>query len=273
VDVTEALSPRSSFTVAGSYGLVHFTNNTLTLVNGALVSGDFIDSRQISAQGGYNYQVTRKDQVAIVYGYQSFHYPSSVGSNFDTNLINLLYGHRISGRMDFVIGGGPQWTNITSTDPVTLLRVNINQLNLSGRALLRYRFPRTSVGLFYDHYNTSGSGVFAGARSDVARISATHPFGRLWTSSFDIGYTHNDRLGTALIGPVPSTASSYGYVYAGGAVRRQIGREFSAFLSYQFNYLGFSNSFCTNGVPCNRASQRYVAILGVDWHPHPIRLD
>jgi hypothetical protein len=272
VDVTQGLSPRSSVTAAGSYGLVHFTDNTPTLVNGVLVSGGFIDSRQVSAQAGYNYQVTRKDQLALVYGYQRFTYPNSPGRSFDTNLINLLYGHRITGRMDFVIGGGPQWTNISSVDPVTNKPVTSNQVNLSGRALLRYRFPRTNVGLYYDHYNTSGSGFFAGAKSDVARLSATHPLGRLWTSTVDVGYTHNDRLAIAL-GPIPLSASSYGYIYAGGSVRRQFGREFSAFLSYQFNYLNFDSSFCTNGTPCNRTGQRHVAIVGVDWHPHPIRLD
>jgi hypothetical protein len=273
VDVTEGLSPRSSVTAAGSYGLVHFTDNIPTLINGQLLSGSFIDSRQVGAQGGYNYQMTRKDQLALVYGYQSFRYPSSVGSNFNTNLINLLYGHRITGRMDFVIGGGPQWTNISSTDPITNKRVNSSQLNLSGRALLRYRFPRTNVGLYYDHYNTSGAGIFAGAKSDVARLSATRPFSRLWMSSVDVGYTHNSRLAIALVSPIPSPATSYGYIYAGGSVRRQIGREFSAFLSYQFDYVGFDASFCMNGVPCSRTSQRHVAIIGVDWHPHPIRLD
>ena len=43
-------------------------------------------------------------------------------------------------------------------------------------------------------------------------------------------------------------------------------------VSYQFNDLMFDTSFCTVA-PCNRTSQRHVALIGVDWHPHPIRLD
>lgn len=273
VDVTEGLNPRSSVTAAGSYSLVQYTDNTQRLSNGLVVSGGFLDSRQVSAQVGYNYQMTRKDQLALVYGYQSFSYPNSVGNNFNTNLINLLYGHRITGRMDFVIGGGPQFTNISSPEAGTNKRITSNQVNLSGRASLRYRFPRTSLGLYYEHYNTSGAGFFAGAKSDVARLSVTRPFGRLWVSSVNVGYTHNSRLAAALIAPIPSSALSYGYVYAGGALRRQFGRELSGFLSYQFNYLGFDSSFCTTGGPCSRTSQRHVAIVGLDWHPRPIRLD
>ena len=175
VDLSESLSPRTSVTLAGSYGLVHYTDNTL----------GFINSRQVSAQAGFDYQLNRKDQVGVSYGFQAFRYPSSIGSDFNTHVVHVLYGHRISGRMDLVLGVGPQLTLINNA-----LTGSTSRLSVSGDASLRYRFPTTSVGLFYNHYNSSGSGFFTGATSDVARVSVSRPFSRLWTATADVGFTH-----------------------------------------------------------------------------------
>jgi hypothetical protein len=254
-DITESLSPRSSVTAAGGYGLVHFTDNNPL---------GFIDSRQFTAQAGYNYQFNRRDQGAVVYGFQEFRYPYIAGSSFTTHMVHVLYGHRISGRMDLVLGGGPQWTIINNP-----LFGKDNRLSLSGRASLRYHFPHSTVGLFYEHHNTSGSGFFLGANTDVARVSLNRPLGRLWQLTADVGYSHNNRIEPAIAG---ISARTYQYAYVGGAAQRQLGRQFSLFLSYQFNDLLFDSSFCGSG-PCNRISQRHVAAVGLDWHPHPIRLD
>jgi hypothetical protein len=254
-DVTQSLSPRSSVTVAGSYGLVHFINDNT----------GFINSGQTVAQAGYDYRLSRRDQIGVIYGYQSFRYPAVVGTEFSTQILNILYGHRISGRMDLVVGGGPQFTHIKN-----VFTGSVNQISGSGRAALRYRLTHASVSLAYYHANTSGSGFFGGARSDVAVASLSRPFGRLWSATFDVGYNHGSR-----IAPTPSGigigAKSYSYAYLGGTAHRVLGRDFSLLLSYQFNRLLFDNSFCAAGGSCS--SQRHVAMVGLDWHPRPIRLD
>jgi hypothetical protein len=264
-DITESLNPRSSVTLAGSYGLVHFTNNNFGVINNQLVTA--INSQQVTAQAGYSYQLNHKDQIGLVYGYQDFSYPSSIGTSFNTNLVNVLYGHRISGRMDLVLGGGPQLTQIHNP-----LLGSSRRLSASGRASLRYRFPKTSVRLSYDHFNNNGSGFFVGASSDVARLDATRPIGRLWSGTANLGFTHNNRLVANPLG-IGVSAGSYDYLYAGGAMRRQLGRNFGLLISYQFNNLWFDSSFCGATTPCSRTSQRHVAAVGLDWHPHPIRLD
>ncbi|MBV9572715.1 MAG: hypothetical protein JOY93_01585 [Acidobacteriales bacterium] len=261
MDVVQSLSPRTSVTLTGAYGLVHYTDGT-ALVNGI----SLLDSRQTSAQAGYNYQLNRKDQIALVYGFQEFRYPGPVGSSFTTQLVNALYGHRISGRLDFVIGGGPQFIETKS-----FFSGSTRQISGSGRVSLRYKFPQTQMDLTYFRYTTSGSGFFAGATTDLARISASRPIARRWTAMADIGYAHSSRLGFSIFG-VPAQSDSY--VYAGGSVKRQLGRDFSAFLSYQFNDLWFDQSFCAQSATgCSRTSQRSVALIGLDWHPHAIRLD
>ena len=257
-DITENLTPRSSATVAGGYGLVHFMGGNTGL----------IDSRQTSAQAGYNYQLNRKDQIALVYGFQDFHYPNIAGSSFITHMGHVLYGHRISGRMDLLLGGGPQVTLINS--PIT---GSTRRLSVSGRAAVHYRFPRTTFGLSYDRLNTNGSGFFLGATSDVVRFAVTRNVSRQWDVNTDVGYSRNSQLlpGTTGVGGV--AAQSYQYIYAGGAARRQLGRYFGLFFSYQFNNLAFDSSFCTTTGPCANTSQRHVAAVGLDWHPRPIRLD
>jgi hypothetical protein len=224
-----------------------------------------IDSRQTSAQAGYNYQLNRKDQIALVYGFQDFQYPNIPGSSFTTHTGHVLYGHRISGRMDLLLGVGPQLTKIDSP-----LFGSTRRLSVSGRASLRYRFSRATVGLSYDRLNTNGSGFFLGASSDVVHLAVSRSISRLWDVNGDLGYARNSQI---LPGIAGVAAQNYQYFYAGGAAHRQLGRYFGLFFSYQFNRLAFDSSSCTAGGPCGNTSLRHVAAVGLDWHPRPIRLD
>jgi len=199
-------------------------------------------------------------------GYQAFRFPGIVGAdNIDSSVVQLLYGHRVSGRMDLVIGAGPQWTQIH--DP---LAGTTTSLSGSGRFTLRYRFHKASTSLSYERFNTSGSGFFAGGQTDVATFSATRPLGRKYSAQADLGFARTRRLQTVLAGV---NANSFDYVFAGFAVRRQFSYNWGAFLAYQWNDQILDSSFCTPGVPCNRIAVRHVLTIGVDWHFHPIRLD
>ncbi len=291
VDVVENLSPKSSVTVTGGYGFVHFLGSDPTLGN------SFIGNSQVSGEVGYDRLLGPHDQAAVVYGYQGFHF--STGLNFHSNVIQVMWGHRISGRMDFVIAAGPQFIQLnhvpvevsspTSSDCVLVgispnllfeCPTNDSRISAAGRMSLRYQLRRISLDLNYSHYTTGGSGFFAGAESDIARLSATRQLGRRWTGFTDIGYSHNRRLlvsNCALGTPSAScpgvTANSYQYGFAGLGMRRMITRSLRVFASYQYNYLVFDSSFCQVNVPCSRTSQRHVGTIGVDWTSQPIRLD
>lgn len=264
-DVTQFLSPRSSVFAAGSYGLVHFSDSKLNLIN----------SQQVVTEGAYDYQLNRRDQVALLYAYQSFRFPNAQDESLftdtatarpsvETNLANVVFGHRVSGRMDLIAGGGPQITDIDSP-----LLGRVHRLTMSGRASLKYQLRTTQLNAQFFRYNTNGSGFFAGATTNLARFSVARPFGRVWNGEFDLGYTHN----RALVNFVGTHAESFNYGYIGGGLHRQLSREFSAFVSYQFGTLNFNNTFCLTASACGRTSQREVALVGLDWHPHPIPLD
>lgn len=259
VDIDQALTPRSSVTLAGGYGIVRFTND----------NSAFIDSNQVSAEAAYDYQLNRKNQIAFLYGFQDFRYPNFAGTTYTTHLGQVLFGHRISGRMDLIVGAGPQVTIINSP----LFGGTTQRFTVSAQAGLRYRFPRTSLGIFYSRFNTSGSGYFLGATSDVVRVSASRPLSRLWTAGTDIGYAFNSRVQPGVFGLLPATTTSFQYWYAGAVARRELGHHFSFFISYQFNDLMFNGASCVTPGTCNQSAQRHVAAVGLDWHPHPIRLD
>jgi hypothetical protein len=295
VDAVENLTPKSSITITGGYGLVHFLDNEPGTRN------SFIGSNEVSGEAGYNRVLGRHDQGAIVYAYQGFQF--STGTNFYSHIIQLMWGHRITGRMDFLVGAGPQFTQInhlllpatasqnptvppcvfaatSQGNPELVCPQNDLRISAAGRAVLRYRFPKTSLDLTYAHYITSGSGFFAGAESDIVQLSASRPLTRVWSLGSDIGFSRNSRV-LPITCPATSTATCpgvsaniYEYGFAGVSFHRKFGRTLHAFASYQFNYLAFDDSYCQgfNG-PCNRIAQRSVGTIGVDWTPRPIRLD
>lgn len=271
VEVIENLSPKSAVTASGGYGLVHYTGG-----NASLDPIPFIGSAEVSGQVGYDRILGPHDQAAITYGYQgfSFSFPSVIqgqrsGLSFHTHVMQLMWGHRISGRMDFLVGAGPQFTVLSASSPFGPSNTDV-RLTAAGQASLRYRFSKTNLALSYERFTTSGSGIFPGATSDIGRVRVNRPLTRVWSAFADGGYAHNSRLQPG----GGTTALTYSYDFFGLGAHRQLGRDFRLFGSYEFNYLTFDQSFCSvPGAPCNRISRRHVVTIGLDWTPRPIRID
>ncbi len=302
-DVTENLTPRSSVTAAVGYTFTHFYGSDFSTGN------PFLGMSQISAQAGYDHTVSAHTQVALTYGYQGFNY-SVAGMGFHSHVLQGMYGHRVTGRMDFLIAAGPQLTILNShsaicSDPNvpanvlcvllgdTILPVTnkTTKLGVAAQAHLRYKFPRTNLDLSYQRFETGGSGLFAGSQSDIVSLTVNRPISRVWSAFLDIGYSHNDRVQPLSAEQLATCAypgqqnqlnlptcpgidaNKYQYGFLGGGLHRQIGHEFHAFMSYQFNELSFDNSYCAGLVACNRIANTHVFTVGLDWTPRPMRLD
>lgn len=296
-EVEQSLTPKSAVTATAGYGFTHFYGDEFSGIS-------YIGSSQVSAQAGYNRTLSSHTQVGMIYGYQGFDF-SVVGTAFHSHVVEGLYGHRISGRMDLLIGAGPQFTLTNTqgavcnppTDPVFLCTqlggtlgsstVKSTNLGVAAQGRLRYLFSKSSLLMTYERLQTSGGGVFAGAQTDLARVSYSRPLSRIWDVVFDLGFSHNDRTQpltpeqiTACTtsnftqGACPANnANSYDTGFIGGALHRAFGRTWHAFASYQFNEVAFDSSFCLTSAPCNRISNRQVITFGLDWTPRPIRLD
>ncbi len=285
VDAVQTLTPKSSITAMGAYAFVHF------LQNNPATGSPSPGSTEIVGEVGYDRILGRHDHTALTYAYQGFHF--STGSDFHSNVFQLMWGHRISGRMNFLIGVGPQFTQINNLlvpaiNPNSVgpgcksvgstIECPTNDLRISaaGRAYLHYQFPKWSLVLSYKHYLTAGSGFFLGAESDVARLTANHPLNRVWNVYTDVGYSRNSHVLPCPVGSptcLGVSANTYQYGFAGFGVHRNFGHDFRAFASYQFTDLVFDSSLCGPTVRCNRNSQRQAGTIGLDWTPRPIRLD
>ena len=295
-ELSESLSPKSAITVTGGYTFTHFYGKDFS-------GTSFIGSSQVSAQAGYNRILTSHTQIAAVYGYQGFDF-STIGAAFHAHIVQGLYGHRISGRMDFLLGAGPQITifglactplNVLAGDPrctlgpggVAVGTIPNTRIGVAAQARLRYRLSKSTLELSYQRFETSGNGLFAGAQSDTVSFALAHPLSRVWNLSMDLGFAHNTRLQPLTAQQISgcstlqssqnacpaNDAVTYDDGYAGAALHRYFGREFHGFLSYQFSELLLDPSFCAAGTTCSRISNRHVLTFGLDWTPRPIRID
>ena len=253
VDVVQSLTPRSAVTFAGGFGNAHFFDNKDLLIN----------SDRVMAEAGYSYMLGRRDQIAAVYGFLQFRFPQDVGGQIDAQIVNFRWSHTISGRLSLIAGIGPQ--HLVIEDPVLGTETH---WTVNGRAVVRYRFTRTSLAASYEKFTTAGSGFFAGTDTQAARLSVTRPLARTLEMYLDFGYSHNARLQTAGIGGLPGNTFNHGFARA--LFRKHLGREYSAFVAYHFNDLTFDNAGCDG---CSRSSEGHTATIGVEWHPRPSRLD
>ncbi len=253
LNVIQALSPKSALTFAGGFSNAHFYDPTHFLVN----------SDQYTAEGGYSHLLSRHDQLGVVYAFQLLQFPQQSGGQIYIQTVNLRYSHNITGRLSFIAGAGPQYTQLE-------VGGNSNKWSASGRLQLHYKWPRASLALTYEKFTSQGSGFFAGAETQAIRLGYRHPFGRTWDFYSDLGYSHNKKLQSLALFGAP--ASNYDEGSAGVVVRKHYGRTYDFFGAYRFSEVAFDVPFCITG-SCGRRDQRNVFSVGVEWHPTPTRID
>jgi hypothetical protein len=258
-DVVQAINPVSAITMVGAFGNAHFYDPTNTLLN----------SDQITAQGGYSHLLNRHDQVGVVYAFQLFQFPQSTGGEVYNHVVNVRWSHMITGRLSFVGGVGPQYTDLQNGIPP------ITHWSVSGRAQLRYKFAHSSMVASYEKFTSAGSGLFSGADTQVARIGYTRPLGRTWEFYGDMGYSHNKKLQPSSFG---SSAGSFDDGSVIVVLRKHIGRTYEFFTAYRFSELAFDQTTCiptgvSTATTCGRFSQRHSGTIGVQWHPTPTRIE
>ena len=269
VDITQGLSPRTTVTMAGGYSISHYLQVTNPLF-------PVINSQQTSGQVGYNHLFSRKDQIGLAYGFQEIHFPNAGSGSVTAHVGNVLYGHRISGKLNLTMGAGPQLV-IVHHPPIILGNLLIpvpdsKSISANGSVVFSYSVStRTNVQLAYRRYVTPGSGFYAGANTNSVRLSLGYRLGRRWMTMSDAGYSHNSNLQRSSTSTSGVTSHSYQFWYAGTSLQRQLGQHFSAFVSYQFNDLGFGS--CPSGGTCGVNTLRHTGMVGFNWHPKPIRLD
>jgi hypothetical protein len=253
LDAVQAISPVSAITLAGGFSNAHFFDPTNTLIN----------SDQLTIEGGYSHLVGRHDQLGVVYAFQLFQFPQFTGGQIYVNIVNIRYSHTISGRMRLVVGAGPEHIELEQGGYA-------GRWSLSARVQLHYKLGHGELVASYEKFTSAGSGFFAGADVQSTRLGYTRPVGRTWEFYGDLGYTHNAKLqGTPNLGV---NAGSYDDGYLSAIMRKHIGRTYEFFAAYRFGEEAFSQDVCLDN-SCGKISQRQIGAIGVEWHPHPTRIE
>ena len=249
LQATYSLTPRSSVTVAGSYAILRFTT-----------PGN-LDSDTTYGSIGYNYKLTRRDNIGVLYAFSSYHY-SGLDQAYGNHTFNLAYNRKITGRLALQLNGGPQITTYripigTSTDETSF--------NVS--AYLTYGTEHGGISGNYAHSFAGGSGIYAGSNYDQVSLTASRKLSRIWNGNLNFGYARNAALGGS---GLPSYSNSDDW-FGGGGVGRPLGRYAYLGISYVAYISKYSNS--SSGSPTNTTTTTNSINISLQWHMRPMVLD
>jgi hypothetical protein len=259
------LTPRSTITVVGAYGILHYLDNDLQNTN------------QTTIQVGYNYLLTRKDTIAVIYVFDAFRY-SNISQSINSHNFLLSYARRVTGRLAFQISAGPNvsFSNIpisnSSGVPVTTgPSTNATQLFWYLNVNLTYQLRRNlALSGSYSHGVTGGSGVLAGSLTDTVSGNMSRRLTRNMNVAWGTGYSRNS--GLALTSPpsttVQATNQTYNYFYSSVNLSRALGRSAALTVGYQVEYQNSNSLFCIT-VPCTTSFVRNDITFSLGWRPPP----
>lgn len=247
-EVDYALSYRASLTFAGSYGLLHFVN------------AGFQDSSNTSFQGGYNYLLDRKNSIAVFYRFNATMF-TGVPKGIQDHSVQLSYARRITGRLSFQVGGGPD--------------AHVYQSPLAGpntvaswmaSTSLSYEYRHLATGFSYNHSVTGGSGLLPGAQTDLFSGNLNHRINRDWDATVSGGYSKNRALLQTTSNANNTSPQSW---FSSVMVNRHFTRYGSLFIAYSASGQSSLASICTLPA-CQVSSLSNTVSIGYNWGLRPM---
>lgn len=250
-EVDYALSYRASLTFAGSYGLLHF------------VDTGFQNSSSATFQAGYNYLLDRKNSIGVFYRFGTNLF-SGLSHGVSDHSIQVSYARRITGRLSFQVSAGPDARTHKSplSGPSTVA-------SWSASSSLTYRYRHLGTGFSYNHSVSGGSGVLAGAETDLLTGFLNHPFKRDWTGSISTGYSRNHALQQTT--PNANSISPQAW-FASAQLSRQFVRYGSLYIAYSASGQSGLASICTLPA-CSASAVSSTVSIGYNWGLRPIVLE
>jgi hypothetical protein len=260
------LTPRSTLTLVGSYGILDFFGSDLN------------NNHEVTVQGGYNYLLTRKDTIAVLYRFDAFRY-DHINQSINDDSVQLSYARRVTGRLALQISGGPD---------VAFSQIPINQSSTTSGATsgtgttkgktrqffwdltssATYQLRRATLGANYNHGVSGGSGVLAGAITDNVSGSVSQSLTRTLRAAWTVGYSRNQGLVVSPTSASTSVNQTYDYWFTGVNLTRTLGRSINLYLGYQANYQTSNASFCLTA-NCGTSYLQNEIFMTVGWHPGP----
>jgi hypothetical protein len=247
--IAYAVSPRGSVTFAGSYDILRF------------VEAGNIDSNETIFNAGYNYSLSTKDTIGLLYRFSEFRYFGSPQA-IEDHVAQAAYGRKVTGRLALQLFVGPDITVFRVHDPGFSDRTSV-----AGGANLTYSFSRSHVFVSYNHGISGGSGVLTGARADSTQGSVDRQLSRLWHGNISFGYSRNSSLAS---GSNPSSPATFDSWFTGAGLDRPLGRSANFSIAYSATLQSTSQAGCSVA-SCSSDLQHQVS-LSFQWHSGPLVL-
>jgi hypothetical protein len=248
LQATYYISRRSSITVSGADGILHF-----------LDPGN-IDTDSIVASAGYNYALSRQNTIGVVYTFSAYRYPG-VPEAYGNHTASFAYGRNVTGRLALRLMGGPQ---------ITTFRIPVGnqtqQISAYFNAGLVYGLKNGSIALTYFHTLNGGSGVVIGSSLDQVNVTANRRLTRLWNGNLNFGFAHNGTVNSGV-----TSVPTYDSYYFGGGVSRPFGRYMNMAIAYTGS-LGSSNNPGCTGAGCNPSNYYNTITVNFQVHTRPFIL-
>lgn len=272
--VNNHVSRRMSFTLVGNYSVLHFYNTSLRNLPAGFQADGFnlINSSAAGVQAGVGYQRSRRDTFAVVYRFNDLWFDGFPITVRD-NVVEGAYQRQLGERLILQIGAGPDVAfihdpNSAGTTPSSQTRVSWTMDSVATYALSR----GLSLSAGYDHFLSSGSGLFLGAITDRVFARLNRHFSRLWVLDVTGSYARNRNLiplfsATGVLAPPDATFDS---VYGGFEARRHVGRESEVFFGYVARYQTSSFLLCPQGVCRGSQLVGHQVNFGFSWHIRPV---
>ncbi|HTS12567.1 MAG TPA: hypothetical protein VMH00_10650 [Candidatus Limnocylindrales bacterium] len=249
------LTPRSSVTLVGGYSLLHFFGEGLDLLN----FGDVI------FQGGYNYQVTRADTIAVLYNFNADRF-SGGSQSINDHKLNVSYGRRVTGRLAFQVAAGPEVASIETSTSGSGTPTSTSTIHAywSLNSNVTYQLERTSFNATYLHGLNGGSGVLQGAIGDSVSGGVNRAFSRTVGGGINGGYSRN-----ASINGGTASNEVFGYWFGGATLNRSWGQSVNFALNYQAQYQNTNSTYCI-GLICGESFVRHMISISLSWRARPL---
>jgi hypothetical protein len=246
-EIDYARSRRTTLTLVGSYGLLHF------------LDPGYINSQTVTGRVGYNYALSAKNNFALTYDHNRITFVET-SSRLQTDLVQMAFGRKVTGRLALELSAGPQLVHFAYAGSAKR-----QQLSWSASSSLTYKWPRTGYSLSYFRGVSAGSGVFFGSSNEVVTATARREFTRYWSASLNGGYARN-----SAVVPTVFFSGRFDDWFAGASLDRQIGRQLHLDLSYGFQQQTSGYGQCPV-LSCGLS--RPFAQYGVTllWHPFSAR--
>jgi hypothetical protein len=218
--------------------MLHFFNNGL------------LDSEQSGVVGGYNREITARDDLGLLYGYMLLRFPgydSSLRSQYGA----LLWRRSITGKLTLEAGAGPLVFGGTGKD------IQPSELSWQARAGMMMRLHKSDIQLGAARMLSAGSGVLAGALTNSVQGTIAHSM-RAASISIQTAYAHNQSA---------ASTRSYDTHLLGVDYTRRISRSISVFVSYNLDHQTASGCAPTL---CGLTGMNQIFGTGLSWTARPV---